>query len=790
VSAVTPPIDAADEDAAPAVRHDLRLAVPVVAAWAVLGVTLGFDGTLVVGAFASASLAVVAVLLAGVRRRRHPRGGRLIAMVALGSVASALLLGAAAAALDERRPPTLLDAAAESRHLSVDATLTQAVVVPGDAPVRVRALLDTVRLPEGEVRAAVPVTMFARFDEAAEVGDRVRASGSLSATAAADASAFLFFTSGAIAVTPGPVGPVAWAGELRAGFRDLVSGLPGQGAGLLPGLAIGDTSAVDGELDASMKGSSLTHLTAVSGANCAIVVGLVLALGALLGLRRWQRTLAALVALAVFVIIVTPEPSVLRATVMAVAVLVARLAGRGAAGVPVLALAVLVLLAIDPWLARSYGFILSVLATAGLLVLAGPLAARLHRVMPMPLALVISVPLAAQLACQPVLILLEPSIPVYGVVANILAAPAAPVATVLGLIACLLAPILPWLAQAIAWLAWLPSAWIAAVATMFAALPGSRLEWREGMVGLILVAVLTLLVLGVVLARRRRWWSLALCAVLVVAGGVVAGERLSTALHRPNGWEMAACDVGQGDAVLVRSAASVMLVDTGADPGLLGACLDSLGIHRIDTLVLTHFDIDHVGGVETVIGRVGRVVAGPPDTEADTRLLERLAAAGADVVPAARGLRGSIGEQAWTVLWPPRTGAVSPGNDASVVLSVSGAPDCACLTSVLLGDLGTEAQVRMLAQSRADIAALGAVDVVKVSHHGSADQHDGLYEALGASLGVIGVGADNTYGHPAPSILGTLDRIGTTVARSDRHGLVLAWKDPDGAIGLWTERDD
>jgi competence protein ComEC len=265
VSAVTPPIDAADEDADPAVRHDLRLAAPVVAAWAVLGVILGFDGTLMVGTFASGSLAVVAVLLAGVRRRRHPRGGRLIAMVALGSVASALLLGAAAAALDERRPPALLNAAAESRHLSVDATLTQAVVVPGDAPVRVRALLDTVRLTEGEVRAAVPVTMFARFDEAAEVGDRVRASGSLSATAAADASAFLFFTSGAIAVTPGPVGPVAWAGELRAGFRDLVSGLPGQGAGLLPGLAIGDTSAVDGELDASMKGSSLTHLTAVSG---------------------------------------------------------------------------------------------------------------------------------------------------------------------------------------------------------------------------------------------------------------------------------------------------------------------------------------------------------------------------------------------------------------------------------------------------------------------------------------------------------------------------------------------
>jgi competence protein ComEC len=587
------------------------------------------------------------------------------------------------------------------------------------------------------------------------------------------------------------VGPVAWAGELRAGFRDLVSGLPGQGAGLLPGLAIGDTSAVDGELDASMKGSSLTHLTAVSGANCAIVVGLVLALGALLGLRRWQRTLAALVALAVFVIIVTPEPSVLRATVMAVAVLVARLAGRGAAGVPVLALAVLVLLAIDPWLARSYGFILSVLATAGLLVLAGPLAARLHRVMPMPLALVISVPLAAQLACQPVLILLEPSIPVYGVVANILAAPAAPVATVLGLIACLLAPILPWLAQAIAWLAWLPSAWIAAVATMFAALPGSRLEWREGMVGLILVAVLTLLVLGVVLARRRRWWSLALCAVLVVAGGVVAGERLSTALHRPNGWEMAACDVGQGDAVLVRSAASVMLVDTGADPGLLGACLDSLGIHRIDTLVLTHFDIDHVGGVETVIGRVGRVVAGPPDTEADDD--DRVAAsasptAGADRSSGRSRVTPEARSASWIgrVLWPPGQGSgMEPGNESSVVVDFVPSSRClaGCFTGVFLGDLGEEAQGRMLAGVR-----MSEVDVVKVSHHGSRDQNDRLYERLSAAVGLIGVGSDNTYGHPTQQTLALLQATGTQTVRTDRSGLALL-SVRDGSFHLWTEHD-
>src|SRR5690606_39249834 len=133
-----------------------------------------------------------------------------------------------------------------------------------------------------------------------------------------------------------------------------------------------------------------------------------------------------------FVVLVTPEPSVQRAAVMALAVLVASGSGRPVRGIPVLCLAVLGLLVVDPWLARSFGFVLSVLATGGLLVLAGPLAAAMARWMPRWLAVVIAVPAAAQVACQPVIVLLDAALPTYGVVANILAAPAAPIATVVG----------------------------------------------------------------------------------------------------------------------------------------------------------------------------------------------------------------------------------------------------------------------------------------------------------------------------------------------------------------------
>jgi len=131
------------------------------------------------------------------------------------------------------------------------------------------------------------------------------------------------------------------------------------------------------------------------------------------------------------------------------------------------------------WLPRDQGFALSVLGTAGLLVLARRLAQRLSAWLPRGLALALAVPLAAQLACQPVLILLNPALPLFGVPANLVAEPAAPVATVLGCLACLVLPWAPALGQVVVWLAWLPSAWIAAVARFAAGLPGAALPWPE-----------------------------------------------------------------------------------------------------------------------------------------------------------------------------------------------------------------------------------------------------------------------------------------------------------------------
>nr|WP_276512192.1 ComEC/Rec2 family competence protein [Cryobacterium roopkundense] len=580
---------------------------------------------------------------------------------------------------------------------------------------------------------------------------------------------------------------LSWANALRSGFSRAASTLPGDGATLLPGLAIGDTSAVTPALDDAMKGSSLSHLTAVSGANCAIVIASIMLLGSVVGLRRRLRIALALGALLGFAVLVTPEPSVLRSAVMASVALVSIGIGRPGRGVATLALSVIILLVSDPWLSRSYGFTLSVLATAGLLVVAGPLAQALARWMPKALALIIAIPLAAQLACQPVLLLLDPAIALYGVPANLLAAPAAPVATLVGLLGCLLLPVLPGVASGLITAAWVPSAWIAAVAKACADLPGNRLPWLEGLPGVILFSCGTLLVFALLLSRRtapRRRWAAAALALLLAGGasyaGIIAGAGLGRTVAFPHDWQIAACDIGQGDAVVVRESAQIALVDVGPDPALLTTCLGQLGIDRINLLVLTHYDLDHVGGLTAVIGLVDTALVGIPENAQDRALHENLAAGGAEVRQTARGDSGTLGGLAWRTLWPiSGSTRMQTGNPGSVTIEFDGGGT----RSIFLGDLGEEAQNALLRASPP-----GRVDVVKVAHHGSADQSDALYETLAARLGLVSVGADNSYGHPTQRLLDTLGRVGTQIERTDLEGLVVVSRTADGALSVWSER--
>lgn len=778
---------------------DLRLAIPAVVAWAVVGIAIGIPAALPLLVSITWGVTGAAILIAVLRH-----GGGPVVAIAVSTAAVALVLTSAMVKVPAREPALLLESLGSGRAVELVVRTTESVAESGaasgagsgTAAARPGSTVSfAVRIDRATVagRAAtmdVPARVFAdAVDRDIPIGSSVSVRGSLSRTGPGDSLAFLVFAEGSPEVVSEAPALLLAADELRAGLRARAAGLPGDGAGLLPGLAVGDTGGVSMSLDSAMKASSLSHLTAVSGANCAVVVGLVMLVGGLVGLRRIWRITIAVVVLAGFVVLVTPEPSVLRAAVMAVIVLGWLSRGRPTRGVAVLSVTVIALIVIDPWLSREFGFVLSVLATGGLLLLAGPLTRSLSRIMPVPLAAVVAVPLAAQLACQPVIVLLSPTLPTYGVLANILAAPAAPVGTVLGLLACVLGPLAPWMADLLVRLAWVPAAWIAAVARVFEAAPGARLPWLGDAPGVVLTTVVTAAVVMVLVGRSGllRWTAVGVVAITAIAyAGMSAGTAVRVALTRPEGWIYGACDVGQGDASVVRSAGRIAMIDAGPDPDRLTGCLDSLGIGRIDLLVLTHFDLDHVGGAAAVVGRVDRVLVGPVDGPEAERLVQRLQRGGAQVDVVSRGVRGRLGTLDWTVVWPtdPLRG-VEPGNDASVAMVFDGSGGCApsCPSALFLGDLGESAQARMIAPT-----AIGRVDVVKVSHHGSADQSPGLYSRISASVALIGVGAGNDYGHPTTSALDMLAGTGTSVTRTDRDGLVLIAPTDAGGLEIWRER--
>ncbi|MFE0190857.1 ComEC/Rec2 family competence protein [Streptomyces sp. NPDC058989] len=592
------------------------------------------------------------------------------------------------------------------------------------------------------------------------------------------------------------------AGSLRAGLRDATNGLRPDARALLPGLVVGDTSRVPPDLDDAFRATDLTHLLAVSGSNLTIVLALLIGpphlatraerrgLAPLLGLSlRGTAVIGGALALG-FVVVCRPDPSVLRAAACGLITLLAIGTGRRRSLLPALAAAVLLLVLYDPWLARSYGFLLSVLATGALLLLAPRWSAALQRRrVPPRLAEVIAAAAAAQAVCAPVVAVLAARVGLVAVPCNLLAELAVAPATVLGFAALAAAPVAPPVAQALAWCAGWPAEWIAGVARTGAALPGAEFGWAGGWVGGLVLAVVIAALVAVGRRTLRRPWMCVLCALAVILA-VCRPAPLTRVITGwpPPGWRAVVCDVGQGDGlVLAAGEGTALVVDTGPEPRAIDRCLTELGIRRIPLLVLTHFHADHVDGLPGALrGRsVGAIetttLQQPPGQARFVR--GTAAAAGIPVVLAAPGERRRLGPLTWEVLWPPapptapglpggplatgsRDGADSADspNDSSVTLLVR----TAGMNLLLLGDLEPPAQQALLAAH----PELGAVDVLKVAHHGSAYQDPPLIHRLAPRLALISCGAGNPYGHPAYRTIAALRAQGARVLRTDTDGAI------------------
>ena len=588
--------------------------------------------------------------------------------------------------------------------------------------------------------------------------------------------AFLLKPKGEITIVSEPLGQLALFNDLRANYVALLSGVTPDSKVLVAGLAMGETADLSEELDEQMRSVSLTHLVAVSGANCAIVVGMVYLICVRLRLGRTGRTVVSLTSLVGYVMLVGPDPSVLRAAVMTASVIVMVALGRRTWALNALAIAAIILLIADPWLAVEYGFGLSVLATSGILLLAPAMTEKLATKMPLPLALGLSVTMSAQLLCLPLLVQLQPGLPTYSVVANLLAGPMVAPVTVLGIFAVILTPIAPWLVGPITWLASLGTFLIESVAIFLAELPIVYFPWVTGLSATILSGLLILMVSAWLRSNLPRLKQASVAGLVIVAVATLSVPAASEIL--PGGWplsdwEVVACDVGQGDALVIKSLGRVAVVDVGKDEELIDNCLTELGVRTIDLLVLTHFDFDHVGGLTGALG--GRsvshaIVSGFPDDRPATRSsLDQLKEIGAQVIIAEQTISGSLGEFGWRVLAPTKTASeAKDSNDASVTMVFRSSR----FDLVLLGDLGAEGQERVSKSVMQVLASSSNPLILKVSHHGSNDQSASFHEQLKPDLALISVGAENGYGHPGKQALQILGSVGAQVLRTDLLGAI------------------
>lgn len=603
-------------------------------------------------------------------------------------------------------------------------------------------------------------------------GQRVSATGRLLAPRGGDLRAAV------LAARDEPIrhGRSSWAqraaGVLRAGLQQACEPLPDDAGGLLPGLVVGDTSRLDPGLEEDFRTTGMTHLNAVSGANVAIVLGVVLAL------VRWARAgpvpaaVICAVALAGFVILARPSPSVVRAAAMGAIGLIGLAAGRPRAALPALAAGVVVLVVADPELAGDVGFALSVLATSGLLVLAPKWRDGLRRRgWPTVAAEALAVPAAAQVACGPVVAGLSGSVSLVAVPANLLAVPAIAPATLLGIAAAVMSPVWPAGAEFAAWLGHWPARWLVLVATYGARVPAGAVPWPGGVLGGLLLGVLTV---ALVFAARR---PIVRRLVAVIALGGVLGAlpvRLLASGWPPPGWLVVACAVGQGDAVVLPAGAGrAVVVDAGPEPAAVDQCLRRLGVRRVVLFVVSHFHVDHIGGVAGVFrGRAVAAVITPdwPDPAAGrAAVTEQAAHARAPMLAVPAGWRYAAGGLELTVLGPPEPmhGTSSDPNNNSLVLRVR----VAGRTVLLPGDAETEEQQAML--SLLGAAAVRA-DVLKVAHHGSAYQDPEFVDAVDPGVALVSVGLGNDYGHPNVPLLRRLERNGARVLRTDVSGDLAA----------------
>ena len=703
-------------------------------------------------------MAIVIIALAGIRRSSL-----------FGVLAIAVLLGSGVMSFRQMSlahsevTRSLGSSVSITFQVVSDPTKTKAKVFGSNLAPTSYSFLASALLLETDIhsfRLRIPIRVFGSDVRLARLlpGQKVSGSGRLKSSKESRVAGNFMLRGSISVISP----PSRWA-KVMASIRDGLRGntRKGDAGALIPGMVLGDTSLQSEPFRIAMKRSGLTHLVAVSGANFAIISLFVLWSAQWFFRRIRTRLIFTAIALGCFISLVRPSPSVLRAAAMASVVLIARGMGKRSDPVAALGFAIAAVVIGDPWQARDPGFALSVLATAGLILVAPRLSAYLSRFFPKFLAEALSIPIAAVLMCAPILVALSGYFGLMTVVANLLAAPMVAPITIIGFVAALVSPVHSGIAQFLLSLIYYPAAWIAGIAHWASRFP--VLNLGKGLFGFLLTFIVIMIFL---FAKGKRIAFILLLTFLIASswlGSWPGGE-----------WEIANCDVGQGDSLVINLGQHrAIVIDTGPDAGIEDRCLSQLGIRNVELLVLTHFHADHVEGLAGLLRnrRVHNAWVSSYDQPAvESQRVRTLLLPLSPQTPV-RGTTTTIssfrGPVSIKVLWPLTTtpecedipGDGSSINNSSVALDIR-TPDFSLFAS---GDLEPCPQSQI---------EEGQADILKVSHHGSAFQDFSLLARVRPTISIISVGAGNSYGHPSPRTVGALARLRSRIYRTDLVGAI------------------
>lgn len=589
---------------------------------------------------------------------------------------------------------------------------------------------------------------------------------------------------------------VRWRGHLI----ERLNRLYGPRAPLVAALTLARREGLDPGLREAFVRVGIAHLLAISGFHVGVVAGLLHVLFRLGPLGRRGAGVAASVGTWVYVALLGFPDAAFRAALILLAVSLSRARGRPPARWGALGSALLALTLLSPQRLLSPGFQLSFAGAAGLVAWSGTLRARLHasplRRLGRGFTHAMAAGLAATAGTLPVVAWHFERVSVVGIPVTLAASPVVALALPGALASLVVDAVHPAAGTFLA-----GGVDVLLEILEIGAGQLARLEWASVWTPRSWVAIAAGGAwLGASTARRRGVRREVRRGVgLAWAGAALVAWPLLVSFQSRNVLEIVALDVGQGDALAIRTPGGRwLLVDAGPPGRFEGAghpvvrALRRRGVTRIETLVLTHPDLDHIGGAEAVLDAldVGSVLdpSLPVGKEGYVSLLETAEERGVRWRRAQAGQAWEVDGVTFRVLHPPGGSRVDPelttaagtdANDASVVIWVRfGAFD-----ALLTGDVSVEVERVLSRELR------GEIELLKVAHHGSDTSTDSVLLARAdPSLALLSVGRGNRYGHPHPDVLARLHRAGIEVRRTDQEGALRVRARRDGAFTVIPER--